>query len=75
MQATQLERKVASPAPAAPIFRPQGRMKMGSRIMLRKQPLMVPMLAWRELPSARTSWAMTTLRMAGAAPQVTVQYI
>ena len=33
---------------------------------------MVPMLAWRVLPSERTIYAITTFRMAGAAPQVTV---
>ena len=55
-QAAQLERNVARPAPAAPIFSPQGRMKMGSKSMFRKQPLMVPMLAWREAPSERTRY-------------------
>mgnify|MGYP006922468849 CR=1 FL=1 len=29
-------------------------MKMGSSTMFRAQPLMVPMLAWRVAPSART---------------------
>ena len=49
-----MDRKVARPAPAAPMWKPQGRMKMGSRMMLSRQPLMVPMLAWREAPSDRT---------------------
>ena len=44
-QATQLERKVASPAPSAPMPRPQGMMKKGSRMIFRMQPLMVPTLA------------------------------
>ena len=42
---TDLDRKVAKPAPAAPIFRPQGRIKTGSSRIFRKQPLMVPMPA------------------------------
>ena len=33
---------------------PQGKMKKGSRSMFSRQPLMVPMLAWREAPSERT---------------------
>ena len=53
-QAAQLERKVASPAPAAPMFSPWGRMKMGSSTIFSRQPLMVPTLAWRVLPSERT---------------------
>ena len=53
-QATQLERNVANPAPSAPMFRPQGRMKTGSSAMLSKQPLMVPMLACMAAPSERT---------------------
>ena len=53
-QAMQLERKVARPAPAAPMLRPQGRIKMGSSTMFRMHPLMVPMLACRGLPSLRT---------------------
>ena len=74
-QATQLEIKVARPAPAAPMFSPQGRMKIGSSTMLRIQPDMVPMLAWTADPSLRTSCPCTTFRMVGAAPQVTTQYI
>ena len=53
-QATQLEMQVARPAPVAPMWKPQGRIKMGSRMMLSRHPLMVPMLAWREAPSERT---------------------
>ena len=49
-----MERNVASPAPAAPILSPHGRMKMGSRMIFNRQPLMVPTLAWREAPSERT---------------------
>ena len=41
--------------------------------MFSRHPLMVPTLACSVLPSARTMYAMTTLRIAGAAPQVTVQ--
>ncbi len=41
--------------------------------MFKRQPLIVPMLACKAAPSARTRYAITTLRMAGAAPQVTVQ--
>ena len=52
--AKQLDKNVASPAPAAPILKPQGKIKIGSRIMFRKHPLMVHMLAWRESPSDRT---------------------
>ena len=74
-QATQLERKAASPAPPAPISKPQGRMKTGSSTMLSRHPLMVPMLACIAEPSDRTRYAMTTLRMAGTAPQLTVQNI
>ena len=44
-RAHTLEMQVARPAPAAPISKPQGRMKMGSSTMLRRHPLMVPMLA------------------------------
>ena len=44
-QAAQLDRKVASPAPAAPRLKPQGRMKIGSSSILSTQPLMVPALA------------------------------
>ena len=54
MQAAQLERKVAHPAPSAPISSPHGSMKIGSRIIFRKQPLMVPMLACIAAPSERT---------------------
>ena len=36
---------------------------------------MVPMLACIAEPSDRTRYAMTTLRMAGTAPQLTVQNI
>ena len=53
-QATQLDRKVAKPAPAAPIPKPQGMMKTGSSTMFSRQPLMVPMLACMVEPSART---------------------
>ena len=53
-QAAQLERKVARPAPSAPMFSPQGRINTGSRTMFKKQPLMVPMLACMAAPSART---------------------
>ena len=53
-QATTLERKVANPAPAAPMSNPQGRIKMGSRMMFKRHPLMVPMLACKADPSART---------------------
>ena len=49
--AAQLDRNVAKPAPAAPI--PKPRMQMGSRMMLSRQPLMVPMLAWSVAPSER----------------------
>ena len=70
-----MPRKVASPAPAAPISRPQGRMKIGSRIMFRTHPLMVPILAWKVAPSDRTMYAMTTFRIAGTAPQQTVHCI
>ena len=42
------------PAPAAPILRPQGMMKIGSKAMFSRQPLMAPMLAWRDAPSERT---------------------
>ncbi len=49
-----MDKNVASPAPDAPRFSPQGRMKNGSRIIFSRQPLMVPMLAWREKPSERT---------------------
>ena len=68
-------KNVARPAPAAPMFKPQGRMKMGSRIIFSTQPLMVPMLAWTEAPSLRTIWPWTTFKIAGMAPQVTVQNI
>ena len=53
-QATQLDRKVASPAPSAPMPSPQGRIKTGSSTMFSRQPLMVPMLACSAAPSART---------------------
>ena len=53
-QATQLEIQVAMPAPPAPMSSPQGRMKMGSSTMFSRQPLMVPTLACRAAPSART---------------------
>ena len=72
-QATQLDKKVAHPAPAAPIPSPHGIMKIGSRIIFRKQPLIVPMLACRADPSERTRYAITTFKIAGAAPRKTVQ--
>lgn len=72
-QATQLDKKVAHPAPAAPIPSPHGIMKIGSRIIFRKQPLIVPMLACRAAPSERTRYAITTFKIAGAAPRKTVQ--
>ena len=49
-----MDRKVAHPAPAAPMSSPQGRMNRGSSTMFSRQPLMVPTLAWRVAPSART---------------------
>ena len=52
--ATQLERNVASPAPAAPRFNPHGIIKIGSNMIFNKQPLIVPTLAWRDDPSERT---------------------
>ena len=72
--AAQLDKKVARPAPAAPICSPQGRIKIGSRRMFRRHPLIVPMLACKEEPSALTRYARTTFRMAGTAPQVTVHF-
>ena len=75
MQATQLEIKVAKPAPAAPILNPQGKTKIGSRIIFRAQPLIVPMLAWSEEPSDRTIYAITTFKIAGAAPKFTVHFM
>ena len=48
---------------------------MGSRMMFRMQPDMVPMLAWRAEPSLRVIWACTTFRMAGMAPKDTVHSI
>ena len=45
MQATQLDKNVASPAPAAPMPSPHGIMKMGSSKMFSRHPLMVPTLA------------------------------
>lgn len=68
-----LERQVAQPAPAAPRFKPHGRMKIGSSTMFSRQPHMVPMLACSEEPSARTRYASTTFKMDGAEPSSTVQ--
>ncbi len=41
-------------------------------MIFKKQPLIVPMLACSAAPSARTRYAITTLRIAGAAPKLTV---
>ena len=75
MHATQFDRKVASPAPAAPMSNPHGSMKIGSSTIFKRHPLMVPILAWNAEPSARTIFAMTTFSIAGTAPQVTVHLI
>ena len=65
-----MERKVASPAPAAPIPNPQGRIKIGSRIIFIMQPLIVPILACTAAPSDRSRYASTTFSMVGIAPQI-----
>ena len=49
-----MDKKVARPAPAAPMLSPQGMIKIGSSTILRRHPLMVPILAWRDAPSERT---------------------
>ena len=72
--AAQLERNVASPAPAAPMPKPHGRMNSGSRIIFKRHPLIVPTLACKDAPSALTRYAMTTFRIAGVAPKVTVHF-
>ena len=74
MQATQLDKKVARPAPAAPMFSPHGRINMGSRIIFNRHPLMVPILAWSDAPSDLTRYAITTFKIAGAAPKDTVHF-
>ncbi len=49
-----MDKKVASPDPAAPMPSPQGMINIGSSTMFSRHPLMVPMLAWKEAPSERT---------------------
>ena len=67
--------KVANPAPAAPIFKPKGRIKNGSRMIFSRQPLIAPILAIIERPSARRIKLNRIFIMPGTAPRQTVQNI
>ena len=54
---------------------PHGRMKNGSRIIFRIHPLIVPMLACNDAPSALTIYPMTTFKIVGIAPHTTAQFM
>ena len=56
-----MEIAVARDAPATPMFRPQGMMKMGSRITFRIPPKPMPIMDNVALPSLRRHWFITKL--------------